>query len=219
MSLASHYRQAFIILAFAMSPNALAGDIPGYPDRIEEHDAREIALLPRYCSYTQTYRDNVPGGSSQTEIARWSGVIGASFIHMHHYCNALMDTNRALLLATSQRVRVFYLQASIAEFDYVIERSPPDFVLLPEILTKKGENLLRLGREGLGVQQLERAIRLKSDYWPPYASLSDHYRKSGDVGKARELLERGLQVAPDAKGLRNRLAELNRSTGRSDKPK
>lgn len=215
MSLANYYRQALIILVVATSHNALGSDIPGYPDRIEAHDAREIALLPRYCRYTLTYRNNVPGGSNPAEIARWSRIIGPTFIHMHHYCNGLMDTNRAALLATSQRVRAFYLQTSIVEFDYVIERSPPGFVLLPEILTKKGENLLRLGGEGLGIEQLESAIKLKPDYWPPYAALSDHYKQIGDVGRARELLERGIQLAPNAKGLKSRLAELDRPTSKA----
>jgi hypothetical protein len=58
------------------------------------------------------------------------------------------------------------------------------------------------------VQALEQAIALKSDYWPPYAQLSDFYKANGDPGKARETLEKGLALTPDAKALNRRLVEL-----------
>src|SRR5262249_9416208 len=129
---------------------------------------------------------------------------------MHHYCWGLMKTNRALLLAKDKRTKTFYLNDAISEFDYFLNRASPsrDFVLLPEIFTKKGENLIKLGRGVEGVTELERAIEIKPDYWPPYADLSDYYEKTGNVAKARELLEKGLSFAPDAKALARRLAEL-----------
>jgi hypothetical protein len=58
------------------------------------------------------------------------------------------------------------------------------------------------------VHELERAIELKSDYWPPYASLSDYYRDIGDRSKAREVLEKGLVSIPGSKALKTRLAKL-----------
>jgi tetratricopeptide (TPR) repeat protein len=161
--------------------------------------------------YTQLFRLNVPGGGDPEEIKRWTLIMGNSFNNMHHYCWGLMYTNRALLLAPYQRMRVQYLGSSIVEFDYVILRAQPDFKLLPEILTKKGENLIWLDRGPQGVTELERAIALKPDYWPPYAAISDYYRKTGDPTKAREWLEKGLSASPDTKALMRRLAELNAS--------
>src|SRR5581483_449641 len=99
---------------------------------------------------------------------------------------------RALLLVHDQQTRKHYLTNSIGEFDYVIYRVPTDFKLLPEILTKKGENLIRLERSAEGIEQLERAIALKADYWPPYAALSDYYSSVGEPAKARKWLEEGL---------------------------
>ena len=106
---------------------------------------------------------------------------------------------------------------SIGEFDYVITRAPEDFILLPEILTKKGENLVRLGKGPVGVTQFERAMELKPDYWPPYAYMSDYFKDAGDPKKAREILEKGLSNAPDAKALQRRLAELESGTERRRK--
>ena len=185
------------------------GGVPGYPDSIEAYDTREVAMLPPYCIYTQSFRDRVPGADNPDQIKRWHTVMGDTFKAMHHYCWGMMKTNRAILLARTRQTRMFYLHDSIGEFDYVIRSAPKDFVLLPEILTKKGENLIRLGRAPLGIQELTRAIELKPDYWPPYAYLSDHYKAAGDIKKAREVLEKALSFSPDAKGLKMRLAELD----------
>jgi tetratricopeptide (TPR) repeat protein len=173
-----------------------------------------MALVPRYCIYTQVFRDKVPGGSNQAEIERWGALMGKeAFNHMHHYCAGLMETNRAILVLTPEQRR-YRLSFSIVEFDYVIQRVPEDFKLLPEILTKKGANLIRLGQATRALAELERAIRLKPDYWPPYAELSDYYKDAGDLPRAHEYLERGLSHSPDAEGLKRRLTELGEVGGK-----
>jgi tetratricopeptide (TPR) repeat protein len=183
-------------------------EIVGYPASVEAYDSREVALLPRFCSHTMFFRDSVPGGSNPGEVLRWRSVMGPTFEAMHHYCWGLMKTNRANLLAKSATLRKFYLGDAISEYDFVIRRAPEDFILLPEILTKKGENFARLGKGPLAVLQFERAAELKPDYWPPYAQLSDYYKEAADFGKAREVLEKGLSFAPDASALKRRLMEL-----------
>jgi tetratricopeptide (TPR) repeat protein len=201
---------ASAVVAMLLVDASAAVIIPGYPDNVETAlDEREVALLPHYCIYTQVFRNSVPGGNNKAEIDRWYVVMGPTFHAMHHYCWGLMKTNRALLLARDKQAKRFYLSSSIDEFDFVLRRAPSDFVMLPEILTKKGENLIKLGRNVEGVTELERAIGIKPDYWPPYADLSDYYESTGNVAKARELLEKGLSFAPDAKALTRRLAELD----------
>jgi hypothetical protein len=166
-------------------------------------------MLPRYCAYTQGFRDHVPGANNPDEIQRWYSTLGETFNHMHHYCYGLIKTNRAVLLSRNEQSRRFYLNDAISEFDYVLNHAPPDFVLLPEILMKKGENLIRLDQGGSGNLQLQRAIELKPDYWPPYAVMSDYYKKKGDLKNAREVLEKGLLASPDAKALKERLTNLD----------
>ena len=193
-------------------------DIPGYPASVEQADVREVAMLPSYCKYTQVFRGRVAGGSDQTQVDYWYATLGPTFHAMHHYCWGLMKTNRSVLLASERQAKIFYLESAITEFDYVITHASEDFVLLPEILTKKGENYIRLGRPWLAIPEFERAMELKPDYWPPYAHLSDHFKSTGDRERARELLTRGLSFAPDAKALRSRLAELETQRPRSAKP-
>jgi tetratricopeptide (TPR) repeat protein len=130
-----------------------------------------------------------------------------------------MFTNRALLLVRDQQTRRHYLGRAIADFDYVIQRASPGFRLLPEILTKKGENLIRLDSSAQGITELESAIALKPDYWPPYAALSDHYRSIGEPAKARKWLQEGLSASPNTQALMRRLAELDAPQGQgSSKP-
>lgn len=183
--------------------------VTGYPADVTAYDSREVAMLPRYCIYTQSFRDKVPGGNDKAIVDGWYAQLGLAFHAMHHYCWGIMKTNRAVLLTSDRVTRQFYLSASIQEFDYVIEHAPADFVLLPEILAKKGENLIRLGRGSAAITELLRATELKPDYWPPYAHISDYYKELGDKAKAREILETGLRLAPDATALQNRLAQLD----------
>lgn len=188
---------------------ALAQTIPGYGS-LEDYDAREVALLPRYCMHTQVFRDRVPGGSNPDEIRRWSAALGPAYNAMHHYCWGLMKTNRAVLLARNKQTRDYYLGSSITEFDYVLQRVQPDFALRPEILSKKGENLLKLGDAPAALAVLQEAAELKPDYWPPYAAMSDYFKSAGELKLAREWLDKGLQAAPDARPLRTRLQDLDK---------
>jgi tetratricopeptide (TPR) repeat protein len=203
-----------LIANIASSASQNPYQIPGYPDRIDDYDAREVAMLPPYCKHTQLFRDRIPGGNNPAEISRWSSTLGPTFPHLHHYCWGLMKTNRAVLLARTRQAKNSNLDTAIKEFDYVLQRAPEDFVLLPEILTKRGENLIRLGRGANAVRDLERAIEIKADYWPPYVALSDYYKASGDATKARALLEKALSFAPEIKTIKNRLAELDGVKGK-----
>ncbi|GAB4466149.1 MAG: hypothetical protein OHK0044_05640 [Burkholderiaceae bacterium] len=197
----------FSLLLFATMPAAGQG-IPGYPEHVTAYDPREVALLPRFCGHTQLFRDQVPGGSDREAIRRWQAALGDMYLHMHHYCWGLMHLNRAKILARDAQVRGFNYASAINEFDYVLQRARPDFALLPEILTKRGEALLGLGKAAQAIAEFERAIELKPDYWPAYAQMAEHHQRQGDRDKARRILQAGLKNAPDAKGLQRRLKEL-----------
>lgn len=202
-------------LAILAAAPARAQEVPGYPPMNPHtllngpYDPRELALLPKYCYTTQIFREFAPGGRDKVEMDKWYALLGGTYHHLHHYCWGMMKSNRANLLAKDHRVRQFYLNDALAEYDYVIERATPDFVLLPEILTKKADNLFQLNRAPVAIFELERAIDVKPDYWPPYAKLADHYKSTGEIQKARDILEAGLKAAPDAIGLKRRLSELD----------
>ena len=210
--------------SWAMAALTLALATPMYVQAQGSYTALDRAQLPAYCKYTPGERHHGmdAGSNDLAEVKRWENLLAPVFYGMHHYCWGMMSANRALVARTRQ-IRAFELDRSIKEFDYVIRISPRNFVLLPEMLTKKGESLIRLGYIAgagyitSGIQELQLAIEVKPDYWPPYAALSDHFKKVGDVAKAREWLEKALAVTPDVKSLTTRLAELEGTKGNKQK--
>ncbi len=183
--------------------------IPGYPSSARGYDPREVALLPPYCKYTQEFEEKVPGGTDKAEKAKWQATLGAAdFNALHHYCLGLMNANRGMFLARTEQVKNFFLEDALREYDYVIERVRPDLALLPEVFARKGDALLRLGLVPDGLAAIERAIRLKPDYWLPYAYAGDFFKRTGDVARARSWFEKGLAAAPESLALQSRMESL-----------
>jgi tetratricopeptide (TPR) repeat protein len=180
-----------------------------------EYDPKVFAFLPEWCKYTPLYAPVVPdqrtAAEVQREIQRLNQIMGPqNFRHLHHYCRGLFQATRARHFEKTGADRDRLLRDSIGEFDYVLQRVEPTFVLLPEILTKKGESLVSL-RSPDAIAPLQRAVELKPDYWPAYAALSDYFRDIGQLSQARQWLEKGLSAAPNASPLRRRLAEIEKS--------
>jgi tetratricopeptide (TPR) repeat protein len=192
-------------LIVALLPTARAADDGG------DYAARDVALLPAYCKYEPGYRDHVPGGNDPLQTEHWKAILSYMYPHLHHYCWGMQQTNYAMLFAPNAHERMAFLRYSIGNFDYVIKYMAPDYPLLPEVLTKKGENLIRLGQVSEAMAPLQRAIEVKPDYWPPYAVIADYYKQVGDLAKARDWLKKGLSVTPDAPALKRRLQELDRA--------
>jgi tetratricopeptide (TPR) repeat protein len=197
------------LLLLAAALPAAGQSIPGYPEHVTDYDPREVVMLPRFCPHTQLFRERVPGGNDPEAIRHWHSLMGDIFLAMHHYCWGLMHLNRAKILARDAQVRSFNYASAVNEFDYVLRQARSDFVLLPEILTKRGEALLGLGKAAQALAEFERAIELRRDYWPPYAQIADFHQRQGDREKARAVLQAGLKYAPEATGLQRRLRELD----------
>jgi tetratricopeptide (TPR) repeat protein len=170
---------------------------------------QEIAMLPEYC-ITHPYIQLKGGSSNPAASERWKTVIGPHpYAALHHYCWAQALTIRAKFFARTKQERYGALSMSIGDFDYVLNHvGGRYFILLPEILHKKGENLMELGQIGEAVSSFQQAMIAKPDYWPPYAAMSDHYKKTGDLEKAREWLAKALAIDPQHKALLLRQAEL-----------
>src|SRR5689334_8100119 len=112
------FRFSFVALLLFFVSHSDAAFIPGYPDAVEEMDSRDVAMLPRYCMATQNFRDRFH--TDPAEVEYWKQVLGLTLNDMHHYCWAMMQTNRALMLARTAQVREFYLDSAVKNIDYVI---------------------------------------------------------------------------------------------------
>ena len=162
----------------------------------------EKALLPSYCDAVQ----DTPGYA--TGFARWSAVYGEAFNSFHHYCWAFIYLMRADRRSTPDLNRQHFLMSAYAEIEYVVRSSPPDHVLLPEMLTKQGMILRRQNKIREAIAHLERAAALDPKYWRAYSELAHCYLAQNDKQKARKVIEEGLTHSPDSRGLKAWLKDL-----------
>ena len=158
----------------------------------------DFKRLPPYCEA----RFDKEGGHNQS---KWKKLFGEAFLHIHHYCAGLHIMN-ATLDEPSNRG----LKAAVSEFDYVLARVRPGFVLLPEIYLKKGQVLVRLKQHVEAIHNFQEAIRNKKKYPAAYRSLSDAYVELGRTGKALEIVNEGLKLSPNSASLKRRRLNLEK---------
>lgn len=162
--------------------------------------AVEFARLPEYCPDSQGYRELL---RRPPEVrARWLAIMGPTFNHIHHYCIGLLKAMRAES-ATSRQLRQSLLGSAIQECDYVVQRAPADFPLLPEILLRMGQYSAALERYHDSLTFFERSRTLKRDYWPAYLEAAKIETTLRRQDRAKLLIEEGLREVPDQPALLN----------------
>lgn len=167
----------------------------------------EWPFMPAWCKYTQAGRESTVSPSPQAQVL--IGQMGKEgWMAVHHYCWGLAQLYRSHGVGLSQTEREFFMKSAVKEIDYVLANSPRNFMLRPELLTKRGSIFLMLKEYVQAEVNLKTAIKEQASYWPPYGYLSDLYFEQGKVLEARTILEKGLKIAPNAKGLKARLAKL-----------
>jgi tetratricopeptide (TPR) repeat protein len=116
--------------------------------------------------------------------------------------------HRAEKMGVSDQQRLSYYNSAVADIDYFLERSDSKFVLLPEILTRKGEALTRTKKYAKAEQTFKEAFAHKTDYWPAYKGLADMYLAQGRKESARQALELGISKSIDKRMLKKMLDDL-----------
>jgi tetratricopeptide (TPR) repeat protein len=143
----------------------------------------EVNRLPAYCRGTQSIAP-LTGANHQAGIKLY----GDEYRHLHHYCLALIAENKALgILDKTQRG--YLLGPAVGDVDYIIQRSRPTFILLPEIYSGKGRILFKLGRAPEAVASLYKALQIKPDYAPAALQLSRYFERQGERAKAIAILK------------------------------
>ncbi len=165
----------------------------------------ELSLLPPYCD--TKHRD-----------AKWNSVIGSDIRHMHHYCRGLRDMNYARMTPLPANQRNFLWERSITEFTYMIRRSRPDMVLMPEVYVKMGEAHLHLNQFIDAEAAFSNARNLKPDYATAYVLPAEKLIDLKLYTRARDLLETGLRHAPNDKSIQAQLARLPKGGEPSSPP-
>jgi tetratricopeptide (TPR) repeat protein len=175
---------------------------------------QEVTLLPEYCPYTITFTSQY---GSREGTAQWMERLGPAFKSMHHYCWALIAMNRAKRVnATAMEKRHNY-NSAVSDIDFVLRYAKEDFPLMPEILSRRGEALIKLKEFGRAETDLRKAIEIRVDYWPAYTRLAECFRAQGKRDAAIQTLKDGIPKVSDARMLQRLLAELEGSAQQSPK--
>jgi tetratricopeptide (TPR) repeat protein len=164
----------------------------------------EMALLPRYCPYTQAFGNSGSPGNPSPGAKPYVAMMGEEFWAMHHYCWALINRHRAMRSNTPPQVRLSLLKEALGDSQYVIKhsRTRKDFILLPELHTVVGEIELRLKLPNDANQSFAKARALKPNYWPAYSHWAEFLIRAGYPAEAKKLVKTGLEYSPNAKLLR-----------------
>lgn len=165
------------------------------PDNVTQ---QEMALIPVYCPYTQSWDQYL----RTSESIRWSKRLGPGFGAIHHYCWGQINLLRALRSSTPEQERKHLLHLVRSDYIYVVKNSPRDFILLPEIHTRIGEVELRLNLVNDANKSFAQARALKPDYWPGYSHWAEFLIGAGKRTEAKQLVKLGLEYSPSSRVLR-----------------
>lgn len=165
----------------------------------------ERPFLPIWCNHVQ-------GFESDPRTIQFMNQIGEeNWIHLHHYCYGLVQIFRSHRIGISLSERYSHLARAVDEISYVLRFASPTFAWRPELLTKRGLALLFMKKHHEASDDFKTAIKENANYWPPYGYLADLYLEQGKVDKAKSILKTGLEINPNAKGLKNRIATLEKN--------
>lgn len=160
----------------------------------EVEDLAELALLPNYCKGAQQIRaiSNDP-----KPLQEYVALYGEGYMHIQHYCWALNQENKLPRLRDEQR-RQSELISILSNIQYVLDRSPANFTLLPEIYLGKARILFKMERDVEAVGTLFKLTQFRPDYGPAYDQLGSYYQHTGDKRNAIKVFEQGLRYTPEA---------------------
>jgi len=176
-----------------------AGNVNASPRDIQDS---EILMLPKYCPYTQSFKYGSGVTNPSPEARRWITVMGDSFWHVHHYCWAMIEINRANNVRTKASEKAALRGSAIGNLNYTINNSAKDFVLLPEIYTTLGKVYIQTRSFIEAGKAFGKAREIKPDYWPPYYHWGEYLYSAGNKEEAYRVVMAGLEYSPKTETLR-----------------
>ncbi len=155
----------------------------------------EWLTWPGYCK-ARSHEETDPR-VRPADRAKWkASFTEAAWKPLHHYCAGIVKVVRAMREKQAER-RVYFVKDAIKEYDYWLERVPPDDPFFATVLTAKAEGLLKLGKHEAAEKMLKSAIARTPDNTRPYLMLSLVYQDEKRLEDAREILLRANQAAKE----------------------
>jgi hypothetical protein len=177
-------------------------------DRQSDFTVGERALLPPFCEETMGFRPGTDVGQMGPNAPYWFGVMGKSFVTMHHYCYALVKQQRALAPGQSAFNREALLSQAINEYQYVIDNALPNFVLLPDVFVQRGDVQALLKRYVDAIESYRSSRQRKPDYWRSYSREAAVLVGMNNGKAALAILEEGIRAVPADPRLRAQYKQL-----------
>lgn len=134
---------------------------PAMADRPPDVTQEEIAMLPPWCLVTQTFTiGELRHRQYQAQVARY----GESWTHMHHFCWAMLDSNRLYRANTGKPPQYANYTRAVGNIDYVLAatRDNPAFIWRPDLYTHRAKLLRRANKINDALQTAEAFIK----EWP-----------------------------------------------------
>lgn len=194
-------RAVWVWVVLATCTCALVVPAPATAAKPDNPTAFEISQLPPYCVDTEWFAGPKNSPRQSPKALQWEKMMGYGFWSLHHYCWGLVSLSRFHTSPLVGEARMFLVHQIISEYYYVLNNTPPDFILRPEVLLRLGEAELLRENYGGAYDAFIKARQLKPDYWPAYSKWAEVLIKAKKTADARKLIEEGLKYAPDAKVL------------------
>lgn len=201
-------RRALALRASTAIAALLLGQVSAWAAKPANPTALEISRLPSYCLDTEWFAGPKGTPRQSPRAAHWEGLMGYGFWSLHHYCWALVSLDRLQASSLVGQMRNFAVHQIVSEYYYVLNNSPPDFILRPEVLVRMGEAELLRENYGAAYDAYFKARQLKPDYWPAYSQWAAVLIKAKKNNDARKLVEEGLIHSPESTVLQEMLRKL-----------
>ena len=199
-----YYLSLIFLLVLVISENASAYDI----------EKSQFDMLPPHCQakYAEMYKlGKVHGLSMHPEkyhAELWKRRIGNPWIHMHHYCPAIKDLNRAKI---SAKYRELLLRRSTGNFKYQISHAkwnPSNYWLLGEAHMKLAEAAEVGNQPDVAMKEYREAIKVYPKNYRFYLGLSRLLASNGSPDEALKVVREGLKQVPKSKSLKRQEKRL-----------
>ncbi|HEV8331025.1 MAG TPA: hypothetical protein VGQ22_06375 [Steroidobacteraceae bacterium] len=153
----------------------------------------EWAAWPEYCRARYVVSGAGRNSEFATHVPRaqtdmWERRLGDAWYGLHHFCAALIYTQRARQAPTPKE-RTFLLNTALRNFRFTLERTSETNGMYPEMLTRIATVYDLLGDNPHAMEYLDRAIELQPEVLVAYNTKAMIYRRKGDLEHARETLE------------------------------
>ena len=190
------FGQAILLRVVVLACLGVGFAAPALAQRQSNFTVGERALLPPFCEETMGFRHGSESGQMGANAPYWFGLMGKSFVTMHHYCYGLIKQRRALAPGQTTFNRNALLEQAVNEFQYVIDNSLVNFILLPDVFVQRGDVQALLKRYLEAIESYQEAKARKPDYWRAYSRWAAALVSLNNRKSALAVLEDGMRAVP-----------------------